>query len=53
MYAKGFDELRKSLNKLMQNAEGISGKNCVSLDELFTGSFMKKHTEFSSLEKLL
>lgn len=41
----GFDEL---INKL----EKIGGENEVSFGELFPDSFIKKHTEFETLEVL-
>lgn len=50
---KGFDKLNKKLESISENAKELNGKHHIELDKLFNDSFMKKHTQFSSLEKLL
>jgi hypothetical protein len=46
----GIDEVRKNLENLSLRAKEIEGENKIRLDELFINSFMKKYTEFETLE---
>ena len=45
----GLDEFEKNLDKLQKNAARLDGTNSVPLKDLFTSSFMTKHTKFSSI----
>ncbi|WP_017344496.1 hypothetical protein [Halorubrum sp. T3] len=49
---EGFEELADSLDSLQQDLEGVSGKNEIPMEELFSASFMKTHTEFDSIGEL-
>ena len=46
------NDLKKTLDKLVKNAEAIDGVNKITFDELFNTGFMKKHTRFSSIDEL-
>lgn len=46
----GFDKLQKDLKKMQRNAEKLNGSHQVPLNELFTSSFMRKYTKFSSID---
>ena len=50
---KGLDNLRKSLNRMKNNLEGLDGQNSVPMDEVFTANFMKTYSSFESLEDFL
>lgn len=49
----GLDELQRELRRMQQNARKLDGKHEVSFDKLFTRSFMRKHTNYASLDALL
>ena len=49
---KGLDELKEHLDQMQQNAKELEQTKSVSFSDLFTSSFMQKHTEFSSIDKL-
>lgn len=48
---KGIDELTNQLDKMAKSADQLSKRKSVSFGELFTDSFMQKHSKFSSFEK--
>jgi len=48
---KGIDALTNQLDQMAKNAEQLSKRKSVSFGELFTDSFMQKHSKFSSFEK--
>lgn len=50
---KGFDEFERSLKALERRAKSLEGPHRVALNELFSPSFMRHHTKFSSFEALL
>jgi len=50
---KGFDKLEKQLKQMEKNAEEVSRIENISFSELFTTSFMRKYTSFSSMDELL
>jgi hypothetical protein len=50
---KGLDKLEKHLKQMEKGAKELEGTNHVSFGELFTVSFMKKYTSFSTLDDLL
>ena len=50
---KGLDKLEKQLKQMEKGAKELSRTKRVSFDELFTTSFMRKHTSFSSMDELL
>jgi len=49
----GFDELKKKLNNLKKSAEELEGEQEISFKELFSDSFIRKYTDFSTIEKLI
>lgn len=49
----GFDELEKRLKKMADGADELSKKKSIPLLELFTPSFMRKYSSFSSFEDFL
>jgi hypothetical protein len=50
---KGFGDLRKTLRRLQKNAEALDGTHEVPLDNVLSPAFLRKHTQFTSLENLL
>lgn len=50
---KGLDKLEKQLKQMEKGAKELSRTKQVSFGELFTASFMRKYTPFSSLDELL
>lgn len=49
----GFDKLEKELKRMERNAKELSKTTEVPFDELFTDSFMNKHTPYSSIDEFL
>ena len=49
----GLDDLQKQLKKMEKGARELSETKQVSFGELFTSSFMRKYTPFSSLDDFL
>jgi hypothetical protein len=49
----GFDELRRKLNRLESNAEGLSGQHDIRSSEFFSPAFMRQHTKVASFDALL
>lgn len=49
----GLDKLQKQLKKMEKGAKELEKTTSVSFGELFTTSFMRKHTKFSSFDDLL
>ena len=49
---KGLDKLEKQLDQMAKNAEELGKKNTVTFSELFTDSFIKSHSKFSSFDEL-
>lgn len=52
MTTEGIDEFGDELDRLAQNAEELDGTTEVPLTELFNPSFMRKYTEFDSIEDM-
>ncbi len=50
---KGLDKLEKQLKQMEKGAKELSRTKQVSFSELFTTSFMRKYTSFSTLDELL
>ena len=50
---KGLDKLEKQLKQMQKGAKELSRTKQVSFGELFTTSFMKKYTSFSTMDELL
>lgn len=48
----GFDEVRRTLDNLRRGAEALEGEHSIPLTELFPVDFLRKHTEFESLEDM-
>ncbi|WP_298705327.1 hypothetical protein [uncultured Veillonella sp.] len=53
MKIEGLDNLEKSLNELSANAKKLSGTSAIPFDELFPPSFMRHHTDSSSIDEFL
>lgn len=53
MEFKGLDDLINKLDQTAKAAEELYGEHEVSFDELFTKSFMRKYTKFSTFDELL
>ncbi len=51
--SKGFDKLGKYLKRLEQNARKMDGKKEVPLSDLLNPAFMRKHTQYSSVDSFL
>ena len=49
----GIEEIEEIPKRLDKMSKELSGEDEVSLSELFTPSFMGKHTEFSSWEEMV
>lgn len=50
---KGLDSFQNRLNQLEKSAKKLNGTHTVPLSELFTRSFMTRHTKFQTFEELL
>ena len=50
---KGLDKLEKQLKQMEKGVKELSRTKQVSFGELFSGSFMRKYTSFSSMDELL
>ena len=48
---KGLDKLENQLDQMAQNAEQLGKRKTVKFSELFTNSFMNKHSKFSSFDE--
>ena len=49
----GLEELQNELERMKENAEELSGTTQVPFSELFPTSFMRKYTQFSSMDEML
>lgn len=50
---KGLDKLEKQLKQMQKGARELERTKQVSFSELFTASFMRKYTSFSTMDELL
>ena len=48
----GLDDLQKKLQQLAANAKALDGKHNVGLNELFPPSFVRRYTQFASIDEL-
>jgi hypothetical protein len=48
----GLEELKRKLKKIEENGEKLEGQNSVPFTEVFPVEFMKKYTEFSSIDDM-
>jgi len=48
----GFDKVKRELDRLGNKAKKLEGTNSVPFEELFTQSFLTKHTKFCSLDDM-
>ncbi len=48
----GLDQLQKRLKDLESKARALDGKHQISMSNLFSSSFLRSHTRFSSLDDL-
>lgn len=53
MKTTGFDKLEKQLKQMQKGAKELEKTKSISFGELFTSSFMRKNTSFSSIDELL
>jgi hypothetical protein len=51
MKITGLNELQKQLKQMEKAAKELDGTHEVPFSELFTDSFLRKHTKFSSYEE--
>lgn len=49
----GFDDLEKQLKQMEKNIKEFEGGKDVGFEELFDPSFMKRHTNFNSINEFL
>jgi hypothetical protein len=49
----GLNEVQKKLNDLQKKAKALDGKHQVPFSELFNASFMRRYTNFDSIEALI
>ncbi len=49
----GLEDIQKKLSELQKNAQSLDGINKVPIDELCTVDFMKRYTEFQSIEEMV
>ena len=49
---EGFDEMKKKLNTLQNNAKDLQGTHKIKFSELFPNQFMKEFTKFDSIEQM-
>lgn len=49
----GFDDLEKQLKRMAEGAEELGNASFIPLDELFTPTFMKNCSSFSSFDEFL
>ncbi len=49
----GLDKLQKQLKQMEKNAKELDKTTSVPFDELFTPSFMRKHSAFTTFDELL
>lgn len=47
----GIEEAQDALSDIADNAQELDGENEVGFGELFTDAFMRKYTEFGSIDK--
>lgn len=50
---EGLDKLQKQLKQMEKGAKELEKNNQIPFSDLFTHSFMLKHTNFSSFDELL
>ena len=48
----GLDELKNKFDELENKADDLDGENEVKFDELFNPDFMKKYTNFISIDEM-
>lgn len=48
----GLKEMSKKLDDLANKAEELDGQHSVPIDELFSSSFISKHTSFSNADEM-
>ncbi|GAE36697.1 hypothetical protein [Halalkalibacter akibai] len=48
----GLNEFQRKIKQLEDNAKALQGENSISFNELFSGTFMKKHTNFLSIDDM-
>ena len=48
----GFDKIKRELEKIQSKAKNLEGTKNVPFKELFTQEFLRKYTDFSSLDDM-
>ena len=49
----GLEDIQKNLDKLQKKAESLDGTNEIPIGELCTQDFIKRYTEFQSIEEMM
>lgn len=50
---EGLDQLRRKLDDLERRARNLSGEHNVSFDEIFPPPFMRRHTQYQTIQEML
>jgi len=50
---KGLEEARRSIERMERNVKAIRGTHEVTISELLTPEFLRKHSRFASVEDLM
>jgi len=49
----GTDEIKKDLDRIIRNAKELEGAHSVKVIEILTQEFIRKHSDYASLEEML
>jgi hypothetical protein len=49
----GLEDIQKSISKLQKKNESLDGTNEIPIGELCTEDFIKRYTEFQSIEEMM
>lgn len=49
----GLEKLQKNLSQLEKNAKALDGKHEVPLEEVLTSAFLRRNTNFHSLDEIM
>ena len=50
---EGLDDFQRTLRDLKRRAQELDGEHEVSFEELFSDAFMRKYTDYGSIDKLV
>jgi hypothetical protein len=48
----GFDKIKRDIEKLTRRVKELEGENSIPFNELFSADFLKKYTDFSSVDDM-